>query len=143
MIPVFIDTREQRPWTFPEPTFTVEKRTLRTGDYTIAGLEDCVTLERKSLGDFVDTVIHDWIRFRKELRRMAGFDYAAVVVEADISDVAEKRYDTQANPESIFGRAADITIDHGIPVLWWGSRSLCEPRVWQFLRILAKREGIK
>lgn len=122
MITVLTDTREQRPWSLDPSRFRTERTTLRTGDYTIAGLEDRFAIERKSLGDFVGTVIGDWIRFRKELYRLAAFDFAAVVVEADLADVFAHRYESEANPESVIGRANAIYLDHGVPVWWWGSR---------------------
>lgn len=137
---ILVDAREQAPWTFGDG-FVATRATLTTGDYTVAGLEDRFAIERKSLGDFVGTVIHNWIRFRKELNRLGGMDLAAVVVEADVADAVEKRYDSDAAPEAVLGRAAEITIDHGIPVFWWGRRAVCEPRVWQFVRLAAKRLG--
>jgi len=143
MFKVIIDTREQRPWDFPADRFEIDRRKLDAGDYSIAGLEGELAIERKSLGDFVSTVIHDWIRFRKELYRLAGYRVAVVVVEADVSDVMEQRYDTGANPNSVMGRAAEITIDHGIPVFWWGARRYCEPRVCQFLTLAAGRLEVR
>ena len=73
-LPVIIDTREQEghAWEFDADAFAPQVGTLRTGDYTVRGLEDVLTIERKTLGDFVSSVIHDWNRFRKALTRMAG-----------------------------------------------------------------------
>lgn len=122
LIHVLADTREQKMWSLDPSRFLTERATLRTGDYTIAGLEDRFVVERKNLGDFVGTVIGDWIRFRKELYRLAAFDFAAVVVEADLAEVFAHRYESEANPESVIGRANAIYLDHGIPVFWWGSR---------------------
>ena len=140
-IPVLIDTREQRPWEFDCETFTTERAALRTGDYTIAGLEDRVVIERKSLGDFVQTVIQDWIRFRKELYRLAGFDYAAIVVEADIADVFNHAYESDAQPASVIGRVNAIYFDHGIPVFFWGPRPVCTAMVERFLVMASKKLG--
>ena len=143
MIRVIVDTREQRPWLFPASAFCTERATLATGDYTIAGCEQRFCIERKSLGDFVGTVIGDWLRFRKELIRMSGFDLAAIVVEATVADVIEHKYESEANPQSVLGRAHSILIDHGIPVYFWGSRMFCEPMVHQFMTITASKWSIK
>lgn len=116
---IIIDTREQTPWTF-DPSVSVIRKALPAGDYSLVGLEDCVAIERKSLGDFVNTVIHDWIRFRKELNRLSGYDLAIVVVEAEMEDIYYHRYHSEANPNSVLGKANGILIDHGIPVLFWG-----------------------
>lgn len=133
LISIVCDTREQRPWELNTELFAVERGTLTTGDYTIAGLQDRLAIERKSLGDFVGTVIHDWMRFRKELYRLAAFDVAAVVVEADLSDIWEHRYESEAKPESVIGRIHGIWLDHGVPVYLWGQRSFCVPMVERFL----------
>lgn len=139
LIPVLIDTREQRPWEFDCESFTTERASLRTGDYTIAGLEDQLCIERKSLGDFVNTVIQDWLRFRKELYRLAGFDHAAIVVEANIEDVFNHAYESDAQPASVIGRVNGIFLDHSVPVFFWGPRPVCTAMVERFLILASKK----
>jgi len=141
-ITVIADTREQRVWSFDPTRFVVERGTLQTGDYTVRGLESRLRIERKGLGDFVQTVISDWIRFRKELYRLAFFDVALIVVEADLSDVFAKRYESDATPESVIGRANGIFLDHGVQVAWWGSRTRCVSMVENFLALAAKKLGL-
>lgn len=142
LIPIIEDTREQLAWKFNPDVFSVEPGTLATGDYTLKGYEDRVCIERKSLGDFVSSVIHDWIRHRKRWYRMAGFDIAAVVVEADIEDVWAHRYESDANPASVIGKAHSIFLDHGLPVLWWGSKANCVPMADAFFtQTWSKLEG--
>lgn len=141
-ITVIADTREQRPWSLDPTRFAVERGTLQTGDYTVRGLESQLRVERKSLGDFVGTVIGDWIRFRKELNRLSFFDVALIVVEADLSDVFAKRYESDASPESVIGRANGIFLDHGVQVAWWGSRSGCVSMVENFLTLAVKKLGM-
>jgi ERCC4-type nuclease len=139
---ILIDTREQRPWKFSPEKFQTATATIWAGDYTIAGLEDRIRIERKSLGDLVNTVVHDWIRFRKELNRLAGFDLAVIVVEADVTDLWLKRYESDADPNSVWGRCNSCLIDHGIPVLWWGERSLCEKGAERFLSLAVKKYSL-
>lgn len=139
MIPIIVDTREQRPWTFPPERFTVTRKALSAGDYSIAGGEHRVALERKSLGDYVSTVIGNWLRFRRELNRLMTFDIAAIVVESNVEDVMQHKYESEAEPASVMGRAHGIFLDTGIPTLWWGSRAVCEPQVWQFLTLADKK----
>ncbi len=121
-IPVLIDTAEQLPWTFDAGLFTTERADLMTGDYSIPGLEDILTIERKSLGDAVSTTIHDWRRFRKQLYRMAGMDCAIVVIEGSVEDILLHKYESDADPLSVLGKLISITIDHAIPVVFAGSR---------------------
>ena len=139
MLSVIVDTSEQKPWLFPADRFTTERRSLDTGDYSLPGLEGRFCIERKSLGDFVGTVIHDWLRFRKELIRMSAMDLAVIVVEADAGDIRGKKYESEAQPASVFGKAMAIQLDHGVPVLFWGPRVTCEVLVWQFIEMTAKK----
>lgn len=142
-ITVIADTREQTPWVFDPSRFETVRETLQTGDYTVKGFKATLRVERKSLGDFVGSVIHDWLRFRKKLVRLAFFDIACVVVEADISDVYAHRYESDANPASVLGKANAIYLDHGVPVFWWGPRSHCVPMVERFFRLLVNRTDLE
>lgn len=126
---------EQKPWAFPQPGVEVRRGPLRTGDYTVDGLQDRVVVERKSLGDFVSTVIHDWIRFVKQLRRMAAMDVAVIAVEATPDDVYLKDYIGKANPDSVMGKAHAILLDYGVPVLWWGTREAAQREAYHLLAL--------
>ena len=81
------DTREQNGYTFGFlPQDQVKVAALPTGDYSIEGLEDQVTIERKSLADAFGTIGGQRKRFQRELERMTSFKYAAVVIEAGWAD---------------------------------------------------------
>lgn len=141
-ITVIQDTREQKGWDNLDPTrFIVERATLHAGDYSIKGLESRLRIERKSLGDYVGTVIGDYLRFVKELRRLSYFDIGVIVVESDIGEVLAHRYESEAKPASVLGRANAIFLDFGVPTLWWGKRSDCITMVESFLPIAAKKLG--
>lgn len=94
---IAVDSREQQAFAFAGffadgssgkagrrplviPTVTVG---LKSGDYSIIGFEDRVAVERKGLADLYGTLGQGRGRFTRELERLATFDYAAVVVEAD------------------------------------------------------------
>lgn len=141
-IPVIIDTREQLPWNFNLDVFDVTRATLRSGDYSLSGMEDRFVLERKSLGDYVSTVIHNWLRFRGELNRLSSCDLAAIIVEADVSDVMERRYESEVNPNSVMGRAHSIYLETGIPTLFWGRRENVVANVEQMFRLAWKKWGM-
>lgn len=136
---ILYDQNEKVPWSFAPDRFNVVKRHLKTGDYTLAGLEDRLCVERKSLGDFVGTVISDWLRFRRQLYRMAAMDLALIVVEAEVSAVYAHDYESDATPESVIGRAHACLIDHSVPVLWWGSRERCVALVSQLFTLAHKK----
>ena len=90
---VVIDTQEQAAWNFrglradaddhyADLVVPTLSKKLRTGDYSIVGMENLVTIERKSLGDAYNTFGDGRDRWERELKRMVDFQFAAVVVEA-------------------------------------------------------------
>ena len=71
-VTVIIDTREQEPYGFNPRLVTPVRRALPAGDYSVAGLEQTVAVERKTLDDFVGTVMRARGRFYRELRRLGA-----------------------------------------------------------------------
>ncbi len=89
---IVIDSREQLPFDFHcqelnHGKVLTERKTLKTGDYSIQGLEDKITIERKSLSDLFSSVGSGRKRFEREMERMSKFDYAALVVESSLADI--------------------------------------------------------
>jgi ERCC4-type nuclease len=119
---VIIDTREQEPYSFDPRVATAVRRALPAGDYSVDGLEACVAVERKTLDDFVSTVIHNRARFREELRKLTGYQAACVVVEAGLIDVLQKRYRGDAHPNAVLGNALSLILDYRVPVFFCTTR---------------------
>ena len=82
-----VDTREQEPYAFDPARIATVRRSLPAGDYSLDGYEASVAAERKSLEDYVASVVGAWARFGRELRALAEYDLACVVVEATLDDV--------------------------------------------------------
>lgn len=122
LVTVVVDTREQEPYSFPPRRFVVERRALPAGDYSLAGLEHEVAVERKTAEDFVHTVIRDRDRFRKELLKLAERDRACVVVEAGLDDLLSGAYRSGAHPSSVVGAALSIIVDYDVPVFFCSNR---------------------
>ena len=100
---VLIDTSEQHPWTFRGLSANSSKvpgsnppvyenrplviacraANLMTGDYTIEGMQNYITIERKSLSDAFSTFTHDRDRWERELDRMRSIASCHVVIEGD------------------------------------------------------------
>lgn len=121
-VTLIVDTREQEEYSFDPRLVTVVRRALPAGDYSIEGLEDRVAVERKTLDDFVSTVIHSRARFREELRKLAGYRAACVVVEAGLIDVLQKRARGDAHPNAVLGNALSLILDYRIPVFFCTTR---------------------
>ena len=142
---IIIDTREQEPYCFdscsqdPVNQPVMQKRaTLQTGDYSLEGMEDLITVERKSLDDFVGWVIRNKKRCVAELKRMQEYRAACVVVEASIMDILRSEYTSNVHPHSVIGNVDSILINWGIPVYCVGDRQRGVRFVWEWLL----REGM-
>ena len=143
---IVIDTREQRPWSFP-PHIAVEVGTLRTGDYALKNDEQ-FAIERKSADDFVGTVSLGWHRFVKELNRMDAANFAAkvVIVECDFETfcfrirqgaiIPPDHEHTRCTPQFLMKRIAELTM-RGISVIFAGNAELASAIA---LRIFIERE---
>jgi ERCC4-type nuclease len=120
-ITVVVDTREQEPYAF-DAGCEVVRRALPAGDYSIEGFEDSVAVERKTLKDFVSTVIRQRKRFYRELQRLEEYEAACVVVESDLRDVLTGRYRSGAHPNAVLGTVISIVVDFDIPVFFCSDR---------------------
>lgn len=111
---VIVDTREQRPFTFAN--FTCDQQdgggplvvaaragTLASGDYSLAGFEAEIAIERKSLPDLFHTLGQGRERFVRELERLNAMRWAAVVVEATLHElVTEPPPHSDLDPKTVF-----------------------------------------
>lgn len=73
---VLIDSREQNPWIFRKPTVCA----LKTGDYSVAGFEDQICIERKGcVSEIATNFTQD--RFWREMERMSKFPKKICIFE--------------------------------------------------------------
>tara|TARA_Y100000310_G_scaffold343112_1_gene449261 strand:+ start:2085 stop:2603 length:519 start_codon:yes stop_codon:yes gene_type:complete len=139
-IAIVIDTREQDPYSFSVSTLP---GTLQTGDYSVLGFEDRVAVERKSIDDFVTSTIQGRERFERELQRSRGLDYFALVVEADLADVAAGNYRSRATTQSVIQSVVALSVRHRVPVWLAGSREfgqrLTESLLVKYARDICQR----
>lgn len=119
---IVVDTREKDPWRFTARV-CVKRATLETGDYSLAGFEGVVAIERKTREDLVNTLIHARDRFEEELRRFRSFRYAAVFVESDFGPILAGDYRSAASPRAVVSSLASIMADFGVMVVPCGSRA--------------------
>ena len=87
------DTREQKPLFKNNAHTKAETGTLKTGDYSIKGHTDKISVERKSLADLFGTLGKGHARFKKELTRSLALEYFAIVVEGSYRDIRDKDFE--------------------------------------------------
>ncbi len=115
---VAIDTREQKPYRFPRS----RRQTLRTGDYSLCGLEDRVAVERKRLEELFTITGRDRERFERELERMAELEYAAIVIEAGLPQILRGAAFSHVSPKAVVGSLVSWSIRYRAHVFFAGDR---------------------
>ena len=114
-----IDSREQLPYGFENPS---EIGTLTIGDYSILGLEDSISIERKELNDLIGCLTTGRERFERELYKARVLDYFALVVEASLSDLANGNYRSQMGPKSAIQSLLAFSIRYRLPIFFTENR---------------------
>lgn len=141
---VIVDTREQAAFHFlniaPWSIVPLQHMALMTGDYSLSGFEDQMTIERKSISDFLGSIIGGRDRFEREFERMSEMRFAAVVVEGELSTVLEhSRSKTRINTDSILGTLDSWRIRYGVHWVFCMGRRHAEIQtlklLYQFWRI--------
>lgn len=137
---IVIDSREQLPYEFQSPAV---KGTLATGDYSIAGLEDLIAIERKTLPDLISCLCGGRERFERELHRAKALDYFALIVEASLTDLVNGNYRSQMNPKAAIQSLIAFSIRYRLPVFFVENRNygarITESLLLKFARELQKR----
>ena len=128
---VAIDTREQRPWTFPAS----QRVTLATGDYSARGLEHRIAIERKSKQDAYGSIGRGRERFEREWVRLGELDYAAVVIESTLADFLQPPSRSLLHPRAAVGTLASWSVRYGVHVVFANDRRYAA--AWT-LKVLSK-----
>ncbi|MFC4359503.1 DEAD/DEAH box helicase [Halobium salinum] len=103
--------------------------TLAVGDYV---LSDRVAVERKSVADFVDTLVGGDRSLFEQVRDLSRH-YARPVVILEGEGLYEER---NVHPNAVRGAIASLAVDYGVSVL----RSESEADTTELLEVIASRE---
>ena len=132
---ILTDTREQKPYTFKKYPVQTERATLAAGDYSLAGFQARVAVERKSLDDLIGCLTgKDRERFEKELARAGSYERFAVVSESDTQDVSAGHYTSNMEPHAALQSITAFYIRYGIPFLFCGNRDSAEYVTYSILQ---------
>lgn len=143
---IVIDTREKEPLTFLNAK--VESGTLDAGDYSLRKWENQIAIERKSLSDLLCSLGVERKRFFREIHRLKGLEYSAIVIEASLNDLYSGQWRSKITPESVIGSLEAISVKYGIHIFWAENRenagNLVEGLLYHFLRAkLQEHEKLK
>lgn len=125
---VIVDSREMRSETVKilrELGANLEVKNLEIADYV---LSDRVAVERKTVDDFVDSLISD--RLFPQLLRLKAYPRPILILEG------ENIYRRAVHPNAVRGAIATIVADFGIPTIFTRD----ERETAEFLYTIARRE---
>lgn len=167
VVPVVIDTREQRgfdfygiapdlieiPYAFADMlcdkadggrdlTVPTVVGTLASGDYSLRGYESRVAIERKSAADLYSTISQGRERFERELERLAAMEFAAVVVECTEVELYTDPPPRSQLPPKIVSRSIDAwRVRYGVHFIAPGPRRLAEVKTFRLLERFLKEKA--
>ncbi|MEE4210807.1 MAG: ERCC4 domain-containing protein [Parvularcula sp.] len=114
---VIVDTREQKPLRFSR--LASQPGTLQTGDYSFAGGEEHLAIERKSVADLVGCCMGDSRdRFFRELHRLRGFAFRRLLVIGTRKEIETGQYRSAIKPRSVLATLAAIEARFDVPVVF-------------------------
>ena len=133
---VLIDTREQNPFSFDRFSrwFSgVERRALALGDYSISGMEETCTVERKDLSDLIHSLTTERRTFLNRLRRMSLYPQRLLIITAALSQVKSPYPFSRSDPNTILQSLVAGLAGLGIPFLCTETHELGEEVVASYL----------
>jgi len=132
------DTREQDGFSFVGFPCTVTAGTLEAGDYSLAGFERRVAVERKSIQDLVGCLTGERPRFERELQRLKAMDAAAVVVEQPQSVLRLGHFRSRMDAGAAWQSCLALSMRFRVPFFWAENRADAERICFDCLRHFAR-----
>lgn len=114
---IVIDSREQDP--LPIHRLAVIRQGIYSGDYSVAGLQDVFTIERKSIADLVSCCAgSNRERFSNELHRLRGYRFKRLLIIGTRQEIEAGQYRSNIKPASVLGTLGAFEIRYDCPVCW-------------------------
>lgn len=131
-----VDTREKCPLDLTP--LRSQRGTLPTADYTIAGLEHEVAVERKSLPDLVMCVGQERDRFEREVQRLLAYPARLLIIEASMTQIEYGGWRGKITPAQVQGSILGWCAQ-GLPILLVQDHAAAGRAVSRFLFVAARR----
>lgn len=137
---LIIDSREKQPWSFDgDDAFEeVIVRKLDAGDYSLVGLEDIVSIERKASADeLLNNFMTNKKRIYAEIDRMKDYRFKFIIIEQDLETLMDpksyyinrlknrrKRPPSPRMPVAIvISNLTTLMLEHDVQIIFAGSRA--------------------
>lgn len=137
---IIVDTREKLPLKFHG--HTVVRRALKTGDYSIDGYADRISIERKSLPDLLGSISRDRKRFDKCIDRLLKFEAKALVIEAMPFNLENGAWRSKVHPNAVVGSVISWKM-RGLPVIYASTQEQASRYVLWFMKHFWERRNGK
>ena len=118
---ILVDTREQKPWTFPG--WAVRHKALKHGDYSIAGYERQLCIERKSVADLFHSFTVKRDGMVKRLEGMGKIKCSSLIVEGDVWEIVRGVARSQVNGRLLLGSVSAMCALNGVSFILAGDRA--------------------
>jgi ERCC4-type nuclease len=123
---VIVDSREKKPYEFADFNHSVMTNALRTGDYTIEGLEEIFSVERKTLDDFLKSITWERERFEAEVKRASTMVAFIVLIEANKREITNWDYRRDVHPNSVLATIESWERKYNVEFRWGCNRERSE-----------------
>ena len=133
-IVIYVDSREQNPAIANKLSSLgcdVRVKMLDVGDYV---LSDAVVVERKTLSDFLQSII-DGRLFEQLVNMKTNYEKPLLLVEGDLSRIYSIR---NIHKNSIIGALTSAALNYQVPIMFAGNAR----ETVDFLHNIAKREQL-
>ena len=132
---ILVDTREQSPWSFGSRAHRIKHTALKVGDYSVLGMQNIVTVERKSVPDLFHTMTRGLARFEKELDKVerTGMRFMAVIVEGSFESISLGSRWSWAQPDRVLSTFYQVCLKRGIAPYVCDGRAEAEKVAWHLL----------
>lgn len=121
---IAIDTREKIPFQFNKSKNCAGsvKVALKTGDYSILGLENHVIIERKkSVLELCGNLGKNRERFMAEMERMKEIPHKFLIIEENLSQIYNLKF-TKFPVEAILGSLAKLMLQYNLHIIFAGNK---------------------
>lgn len=145
---IIVDTREQQPWSFDFNEIAVAK--LDTGDYSVAGLEEVLCIERKkSVSEIANNIVEK--RYKDWTKRMSQYKHKFLMLEFDlddvyryprIPDVPKKLWEKiKVSPKFIIKCLIELQVYYNIQVVFCGDHENAERLALSIMKKVYQNEN--
>jgi DNA excision repair protein ERCC-4 len=98
---------------------TSVRGTLQTGDYSVAGLQDLFSIERKTVSDLVGCCMgENRDRFERELHRLRGYRFKRLLVVGSEAEILAGQYHSNIKPNAVLATLCAFEVRYDLPVVF-------------------------